>query len=138
MNKIFNHKNFKILFYFIIQCVFFFSFYLSWQYGKIKNNIFLIDLAINFLNLFGEYYGLIFNNLLDKKIIGLQIIEPITIGYYELAMIKTHWIRLIQRRWREIRKKRLNAKKNIFNLRHREIYGKYPDNCNIPFKLNIN
>ena len=90
------------------------------------------------LNLFGEYYGPIFNNLLDKKIIGLQIIQPIRVGYYELAMIKTHWIKLIQRRWREIRKKRLNAKKNIFNLRHREIYGKYPDSCNIPFKLNIN
>ena len=50
MNKIFNNKK-LILFYFIIQCVFFFSFYLSWQYGKIKNNVFLIDLAINFFNI---------------------------------------------------------------------------------------
>ena len=51
MNKIFNDKNFKILFYFIIQCTYFFSFYLSWQYGKIRKNVFLIDLAINFFNL---------------------------------------------------------------------------------------
>ena len=89
------------------------------------------------LNEFGDYYNSIFNNLIEKKIIGLQIIEPITIDSYELAMIKTHWIRLIQRRWREIRKKRLQAKKNLFNLRHREIYGKYPDNCNIPFNLGL-
>ena len=89
------------------------------------------------LNEFGDYYNSIFNNLIEKKIIGLQIIEPITIDSYELAMIKTHWIRLIQRRWREIRKKRLQAKKNLFNLRHREIYGKYPDCCNIPFKLDL-
>lgn len=90
------------------------------------------------LNEFGEYYSSIFNNLVKQKIIGLQIIEPIRFGLYDLAVIKTHWIRLIQRRWREIRKKRFQAKKNLFNLRHREIYGKYPDCCNIPFKLNIN
>lgn len=89
------------------------------------------------INEFGNYYSHIFNNLIEKKIIGLQIIEPITIGLYELAMIKTHWIRLIQRRWREIMKKRLQSKKNLFNLRHREIYGKYPESCNIPFKLGI-
>lgn len=89
------------------------------------------------LNEFGDYYNSIFNNLIEKKIIGLQIIQPITIDSYELAMIKTHWIRLIQRRWREIRKKRLQAKKNLFNLRHREIYGKYPDCCNIPFNLGL-
>ena len=89
------------------------------------------------LNEFGDYYGVIFNNLINNKIIGLQIIEPIKIGLYELATIKTHWIRLIQKRWREIRKKRILAKKNLFNLRHREIYGKYPDCCNIPFNLGL-
>ena len=95
-----------------------------------------ISYKIN-INEFGNYYSYIFNNLIEKKIIGIQIIEPITIGLYELAMIKTHWIRLIQRRWREIMKKRLQSKKNIFNLRHREIYGKYPESCNIPFKLGL-
>ena len=88
-------------------------------------------------NVFGEYYSSIFINLINKKIIGIQIIQPNTLGLYELAIIKTHWIRLIQRRWKSIRKKRLDAKKNIYNLRHREIYGKYPDCCNIPFNLGL-
>lgn len=61
MNKIFNERNFKILFYFIIQCFFFFSFYLSWQYGKIKNNVFLMDLAINFFNLLATMLLLIYH-----------------------------------------------------------------------------
>ena len=104
------------------------------RYIKMMNDE--ISYKIN-INEFGNYYSYIFNNLIEKKIIGLQIIEPITIGLYELAMIKTHWIRLIQRRWREIMKKRLQSKKNIFNLRHREIYGKYPESCNIPFKLGL-
>lgn len=104
------------------------------RYIKMMNDE--ISYKIN-INEFGNYYSYIFNNLIEKKIIGLQIIEPITIGLYELAMIKTHWIRLIQRRWREIMKKRLQSKKNVFNLRHREIYGKYPESCNIPFKLGL-
>ena len=61
MNKIFNHKNFKILFYFIIQCVFFFSFYLSWKYAKLKNSVYLIDLAINFFNLLATMLLLIYH-----------------------------------------------------------------------------
>jgi len=61
MNKIFNERNFKILFYFIIQGFFFFSFYLSWQYGKIKNNVFLMDLAINFFNLLATMLLLIYH-----------------------------------------------------------------------------
>jgi len=61
MNKIFNDRNFKILFYFIIQCVFFFSFYLSWKYGKLKNNVFLIDLAINFFNLLATFLLIIYH-----------------------------------------------------------------------------
>ena len=104
------------------------------RYVKIMNNE--ISHKID-SNEFGNYYSSIFNNLVNKKILAVQIIEPITIGLYELAMIKTHWIRLIQRRWRTIRKKRLQAKKNLFNLRHREIYGSYPNSCTIPFNLGI-
>lgn len=110
------------------------------NYRDIKNYIKIMNDQITNkidLNEFDGYYSSIFNNLVKKKIIGLQIIKSIKVGCYELAMIKTHWIRLIQRRWREIRKKRLQSKKNLFNLRYREIYGKYPDCCNIPFKLGI-
>ena len=73
----------------------------------------------------------------SRYLFGLQIIQHIEINDYYLAVIKTHWIRLIQKRWKNVFKQRRNAKKNLFNLRHREIYGKFPDSCNIPFKLGI-
>ena len=83
----------------------------------------------------------ILNSLLNvvnsRYLFGLQIIQHIEINDYYLAVIKTHWIRLIQKRWKNVFKQRRNAKKNLFNLRHREIYGKFPDSCNIPFKLGI-
>jgi len=78
-----------------------------------------------------------FNVLNSRYLFGLQIIQHIEINDYYLAVIKTHWIRLIQKRWKNVFKQRRNAKKNLFNLRHREIYGKFPDSCNIPFKLGI-
>jgi hypothetical protein len=77
------------------------------------------------------------NVLNSRYLFGLQIIQHIEINDYYLAVIKTHWIRLVQRRWKNVFKQRKNAKKNLFNLRHREIYGKFPDSCNIPFKLGI-
>jgi len=61
MNKIFNDRNFKIIFYFIIQSVYFFSFYLSWKYAKLKNNVYLIDLAINFFNLLATILLIIYH-----------------------------------------------------------------------------
>lgn len=74
----------------------------------------------------------------------LQIIEPITVALgnsesdeYSGAIIKTHWISLIQRRWREIRKKRINNMKNLHNLNYREIHGKFPSECNVKFNLGI-
>ena len=75
----------------------------------------------------------------------IQLIQPITISIgntefdnYSAAIVKTHWISLIQRRWREIRKKRFNNMKNITNIKHREIHGKFPSECNIQFNLGIN
>jgi hypothetical protein len=61
MNKIFNDRNFKIIFYFIIQSVYFFSFYLSWKYAKLKNSVYLIDLAINFFNLLATILLIIYH-----------------------------------------------------------------------------
>lgn len=62
---------------------------------------------------------------------------PSDYNTYKSGIIKTHWIRLIQRRWREIQKKRESCKKNLTNLKHRELHGKYPPSCNIPFNLGI-
>jgi hypothetical protein len=86
-----------------------------------------------------------FENIVsDSKQFEIQIIEPIYVSVgnsefdkYSAAIVKTHWIRLIQRKWREIRQKRLNNRKNIFNIKYKEIHGKLPNECNIQFKLGI-
>ena len=88
-------------------------------------------------NVFGDYYSSIFTKMLDKNIIGLQIVENVEINEYKMCIIKTHFIKLIQRRWREIRKKRIQLKQNVYSLTYRQLYGTFPNTCNIPFKLGI-
>lgn len=49
-----------------------------------------------------------------------------------VAILKTHWLRLIQRKWKNIIKERKNIIKkrcNLNSLRHREITGKWPEDC---------
>jgi hypothetical protein len=49
-------------------------------------------------------------------------------GYY-YVILKTFWLRIVQRTWRRIyreRKEKLNKRKSITALRHREITGKFP------------
>jgi hypothetical protein len=74
----------------------------------------------------------------------LQLIEPVTISTgpnewdrYSTAIIKTHWLCLIQRRWREIMKKRVEVKKSLKNLQYKEVHGVWPSECNIKFKLGL-
>jgi hypothetical protein len=116
------------------------EFYDKRDYKEIKNYLKLIKNEISDKvneNIFDEYYNNIFINLLNKKVIGIQIVEQIEVNDYAMCIIKTHWVRLIQRRWRKIRNKRINSKKKISNLRHREMYGKFPNSCNVPFRLGI-
>jgi hypothetical protein len=52
-------------------------------------------------------------------------------GHY-VAILKTFWLRLIQRKWKNIIKERKNIIKKRFNqksLTHREVTGKWPDDC---------
>ena len=49
-----------------------------------------------------------------------------------IAIIKTYWLRLIQRTWKNILKKReiiIRKRCHINSLRHREITGKWPKDC---------
>ena len=80
----------------------------------------------------------------NPKQYELHIIEPIDVStgdrdvdVYSAAIIKTHWLRVIQRRWREIYKKRIEGKMNVKNLKYREIHGKWPSECTIKFTLGI-
>ena len=74
----------------------------------------------------------------------IQIIKPNTISIgncewdeYSVSINKTHWLRLVQRRWKEIYRKRLQQKMNIKNVKYREIHGKWPSTCDIKFTLGI-
>jgi hypothetical protein len=52
-------------------------------------------------------------------------------GHY-VAILKTFWLRLIQRKWKNIIKERENIIKKrctLNSLRHRELTGKWPKNC---------
>jgi len=49
-----------------------------------------------------------------------------------ISIIKTFWIKLIQRAWKKIYKKRQDILKNrcsIQSLKYREIHGKWPSYC---------
>lgn len=84
------------------------------------------------------------NIVKNTKQYELQLIQPITISVgdkdsdkYSAAIIKTHWVRIIQRRWRNIREKRIANMKNNDNLKYRETTGEFPRECIIPFRLGI-
>ena len=84
------------------------------------------------------------NIIRNPKHLELRVIEPIKIyfgkgkeEYYSTGIDKTYWIKLIQRRWRNIQKKRLQSKLKMDSLHYREIHGKWPEECNIPFKLGL-
>ena len=60
----------------------------------------------------------------------LEIIEGP--GNYSTAVIKTHYIRLLQRKWKSIyerRKKIIALRKNPKAMMYRELYGKWPNRC---------
>jgi hypothetical protein len=49
-----------------------------------------------------------------------------------IAILKTFWIKLIQRKWRNIVKIRndiMQKRSKIKSLRHRELTGRWPDDC---------
>jgi hypothetical protein len=84
------------------------------------------------------------NIIKNPKHLELRVIEPIKIyfgdgkeDYYSTGIDKTIWIKLIQRRWRNIQKKRIQSKIKIDSLKYRELHGKWPQECNIPFKLGL-
>ena len=70
----------------------------------------------------------------QQKYIQLHIAKVIYLSGSEcVAILKTFWLKIIQRTWKKVYKQRCN----IFTLRklpnslfYREIHGKWPDNCN--------
>ena len=57
-----------------------------------------------------------------------------------ICIIKTYWLRIIQRTWKRIykeRKEMIEKRKNINSIIYSQVYGKWPDNCSCIPKLKI-
>ena len=80
-----------------------------------------------------------FKNIMASNNATIQISECIYLDTQEcIAIIKTFWIKLIQRTWKKIYKMRQNIicmRKNPLNIFYRETTGKWQPNCNIMPRL---
>ena len=77
-----------------------------------------------------------FNNIVSKDgYIRPQIAENITLeSGHRICVIKTIWIKLIQRTWKKVfdlRKTVIKRRCTVYSLKTREITGKWPENCRV-------
>lgn len=56
----------------------------------------------------------------------IEIIQRIYYKGYSLAIKKTFWLKLIQRKFKNRYRKKISFMRNINNLNYREIHGKWP------------
>lgn len=82
------------------------------------------------------YHPIIRNyaNIITKPdYIKLEIADYIILPTQEaIAILKTFWLRIIQRTWKKVFKQRQNIikmRQDINNIRHKEIRGQWPSNC---------
>jgi hypothetical protein len=80
-----------------------------------------------------NYYNIITRPNYIKPEIGEYIVLP---TQEAIAILKTFWIRIIQKKWKKIYEERQNIIKkrcNLYNLSIKEIEGKWPKSCfNLP------
>jgi hypothetical protein len=72
------------------------------------------------------------NIVLRENYIKPEIVECIDIEGCFIAIIKTFWIKIIQRAWRRVLKKReeaINRRQTLYAIRYKEINGKWPLYC---------
>ena len=78
-----------------------------------------------------------------KKYNNIEIVETYCLdGGESIAILKTFWISIIQRRWKKVfheRKRVLHIRSMPTSLLYREIHGTWPKLCSVYplFKLNI-
>ena len=127
--KIHGNENSDVLYHYLVYC----------RFKNLHMNS--VNEVINTIN--NEYSRLnnkkhdIFRNyrhiITRENYIKPEIIEGIYLntGHF-IAILKTFWLRLIQRKWKNIMKERENIFKKRCNqnsLRHREFTGKWPEDC---------
>jgi len=81
-------------------------------------------------NLFPNYKKIIEqSNYIKPEIVECIYLQP---DGESIAIIKTFWLKIIQRTWRNIlirRKEAFNCRQTMSSIRHREMLGKWPSNC---------
>lgn len=78
-----------------------------------------------------NYHNIVSRPNYIRPEIGLYIILP---TQEAIAILKTYWIRIIQRKWKKVfqeRQKIIQQRCNIIRLSSRRIYGRWPTNYNI-------
>jgi hypothetical protein len=55
----------------------------------------------------------------------IHIVERVQYNDYTLCIIKTHWLKIIQRIWKRWYHGTLSKRKNIINLMNRSMYGRW-------------
>jgi hypothetical protein len=76
-------------------------------------------------DLFPNYRQIVFTpNYVKPEIVECIYLQP---DGHCIAILKTFWIKIIQRSWKNVLKKRNIIKKSISGLRYRELTGKWPN-----------
>ena len=127
--RLHGNENSDVLYHYLVHCRYKF---LDMDYiNDISNNI---NLEYQYL---GNQTHDIFRNykqiITKENYIKPEITECIYLNTgHCIAILKTFWLRLIQRKWKNIIKERKNIIKKRCNpnsLTHREITGKWPEDC---------
>lgn len=68
--------------------------------------------------------------------IHIMKLHNLNIGNFEIhsVVLKTYWIRIIQRHWKSVIRKRqdiYNKRHHLYNLRYREVHGKHKPGLNV-------
>lgn len=83
-----------------------------------------------------NYHNIISKTNYIKPEIGQYIILP---TQEAVAILKTFWLKIIQRKWKNIfaqRQQIIRQRKHPLSLHYRQIHGKWPDTCNYLPSLN--
>lgn len=87
---------------------------LSGNYNNILSNITPHPRIRNFENIYNKYFI-------------LHIFKPITLdSSEEIAIIKTIWLKVIQRKYKKYFNKKISQRKSLFYLNYRKLYGHWP------------
>lgn len=93
------------------------------------NNHYLTQIRFKELNLD------IINNFIMNTLCKLEIAECLYLpSYHCVSILKTHWLKLVQRTWKKIyrtRKVIIRVRSHPTILKYREIHGKWSNNCSI-------